>query len=1061
MRLLWFFLLVLPLTNIAQKTRPFSEPQGPTAVCFNIPGMWPTTAIPVCGATVFHQSNVSSCTGWSITNPTCGVFKSDNSFWYKFHCYSAGSSGLGFLITPDSGTDDFDWALFDITGHPDVQDLFVTPSMQVSVNSSGELIGGGVTGCAASGSGNVNCAGNTPQYNKLAPMIAGHDYMLMVSNWSNSGLGYGLSFTGGDAVITDNTLPVITSVAPIGCSSTKLKVVFSTDIRCSSVTPSGSEFSITPAVPTVLITSVTSQCTVGFNSITELTINFSSAIPGGSYTLNVNPGTDGNTFKDACDQDMLTGFAIPFALGSHPPPTITNISYIDCAPTVLDLTMSNPIMCSSITASGSDFVILPGNLPIASVQSSCGPTTYTSNIRINLQNPLPPGNYQLRVTNGTDGNPLVDTCGTWTVTFVPYPFTVNQVGVGPIIQSIVVDPCKPDQVIVDFDKPVRCGSLTAAGSEFNISPGIWNIASVTSNCSTQSYTSQVILNLQNPLSTGTYFVNINSGTDLNTIADSCLAFTTPGYSKQFSFTAPPAPIFDSVQFDRCAPSSAKLFYDHAIKCSSISVDGTDFTITGPSGVNIISATTDVTCVSGYTNWVLLQFASPVNAGNFTIHTGVGTDGNGIIDTCNVSQNVTQTIAMNVLGKPLPTFNSQVNWGCSGSDTIVLSHPGGNGINSWTWNFSDGTSASGQSVAHVFPSATPTVDIQLIVSNGFCSDSVTTTITLGNVFNASFSNNGSDTSCISTPVTFTNTSTGNNIVSYLWDFGDNSQFNGQNPPPHFFTSGNLYTTQLIVSDIHGCKDSASKQILVTALPLIDFTGMPAQTCTGVEINLTRKISHNITSYLWDNGDGKTFLDKPKVEFFYPNHGVYTITLTATDRYCAPVTVSKNIPVYTLPTVSLGPDTVLCPGTSILIGTPSVSGYTYSWNTGANSSQILTDPFTRKYSLRADNNGCWKSDEILVKVLSACLIRVPGAFTPNRDGFNDKLGALNADLAKSFSFKVFNRLGQLLFATNDPMAGWDGYYKGEKADIGTYVWMLSYIDPWTGKFVEEKGTSILLR
>jgi len=265
----------------------------------------------------------------------------------------------------------------------------------------------------------------------------------------------------------------------------------------------------------------------------------------------------------------------------------------------------------------------------------------------------------------------------------------------------------------------------------------------------------------------------------------------------------------------------------------------------------------------------------------------------------------------------------------------------------------------------------------------------------------------------------------------------------------------------VSDINGCKNSSSKQILVTALPLLDFTGLPAQTCTGVEINLTRKISHNITSYLWDNGDGKTFLDKPKVEFSYANQGVYTITLTATDRYCAPVTASKSIPVYKLPTISLGPDTVLCPGISILIGTLPVNGYTYVWNTGASNSQILTDPFTRKYSLRADNNGCWKSDEIFVKVLSACLIRVPGAFTPNRDGFNDKLGALNADLAKSFSFKVFNRLGQLLFATNDPMAGWDGYYKGGKADIGTYVWILSYIDPWTGKFVEEKGTSILLR
>ena len=88
-------------------------------------------------------------------------------------------------------------------------------------------------------------------------------------------------------------------------------------------------------------------------------------------------------------------------------------------------------------------------------------------------------------------------------------------------------------------------------------------------------------------------------------------------------------------------------------------------------------------------------------------------------------------------------------------------------------------------------------------------------------------------------------------------------------------------------------------------------------------------------------------------------------------------------------------------------------------------------------------------------------MPSAFTPNRDGLNDELLASNADLAKNFSLTIFNRLGQLMFSSNNPLQGWDGRFKGNPQERGTYVWILNYIDPWNGKFINQKGTSILLR
>lgn len=1048
--------LLLAVLFLSFTSPLFAQPQ-----CSTFPGMTPQTAIVVCGTTSFFQSNVNNCLNTPVNPAPCpeGLL-TERSYWYKFHCYAPGALGLGFLITPGMASDDFDWAIFDVTGHPNLNDIYSDPSMHVSSNISGDL---GTTGCTPVGTGNVNCPAG-PRYNQFATLVAGHDYMLMVTNWTpqSNPMGYTLTFNGGDAVITNNAPPAINSVAIVGCNASLLNMVFSEDILCNSLTPLGNEFYI-DGVP-ASITSIASTCGFGLNAFTTLTLQLAAPLSPGGHQITVNDGTDLNTLLDVCQTAMPVGTSVNFAVPIIAPVQVSTISYTGCAPTVLDVTLSKPVWCTSITQPNfSEFSILPGNPTITSIQSVCGTgPMYTSSLQIVLQNPLPAGNYQLVINNGGDGNTLIDTCNNSIPVGNSTPFVINTTTPPPIIQSINFDECHPDKVVLNFDKPVRCASITAAGEELSITPGVWPVNSINYTCIAGSYTTQITMNLQNPLPAGNYNVVVNNGiTDGNTLSDTCFSFIPVGYSKPFNTTQASRPVFDSVQTDKCTPGFVKVFYNHPILCSSISANGSDFNITGPSAANIVSATTDVTCgTQGYTHWILLQLASAINTpGNYVLHNTIGANGTGITDTCNAKQNTAETISFNVLGKPSAVFNSVVNWGCV-TDTIALSHPGGIGINSWTWNFSDGSSATGQVVSKIFPVATPTVVVQLIVSNGFCSDTTTQTITLGNVITAGFTTNLADTFCINTPVNFINTSTGN-LTNYLWDFGDATQFNGANPPTHIYPTPNLYNVQLTVTDNNGCTGTASKLLTVNTTAYIDFSGLRPQYCTGNTVLLTRKIANTITSYVWDNGDGKTFTNEVDVNFSYANEGVYTITLTGQDKYCGTSTVSKTVPVYAVPKVSLGPDTILCMSDVLLLGVPPVANHTYLWNSGETTSQIYTSPLTRTYALTADNNGCRGYDAVSIKVLNVCLIRVPGAFTPNGDGINDLLKALNADLAKNFSFKVFNRLGQLVFATNNPMEGWDGSFKGNPGSSGTFVWMLSYIDPWSGKPVNTKGTSILIR
>ena len=63
-----------------------------------------------------------------------------NPFWYSFTCYTSGT--LGFLITPKNLGDDYDWQLFDITGH-NPSEVYTNPALIVTGNWSGTS---GVTG---------------------------------------------------------------------------------------------------------------------------------------------------------------------------------------------------------------------------------------------------------------------------------------------------------------------------------------------------------------------------------------------------------------------------------------------------------------------------------------------------------------------------------------------------------------------------------------------------------------------------------------------------------------------------------------------------------------------------------------------------------------------------------------------------------------------------------------------------------------------------------------------------------------------------------------------------
>ncbi|MBC8172420.1 MAG: gliding motility-associated C-terminal domain-containing protein, partial [Chitinophagales bacterium] len=110
---------------------------------------------------------------------------------------------------------------------------------------------------------------------------------------------------------------------------------------------------------------------------------------------------------------------------------------------------------------------------------------------------------------------------------------------------------------------------------------------------------------------------------------------------------------------------------------------------------------------------------------------------------------------------------------------------------------------------------------------------------------------------------------------------------------------------------------------------------------------------------------------------------------------------------------------------------------------------------------NENGCSASDNIVVYVIGPCAVPfgIPNAFSPNNDGINDAFSLISFSPVFTGSLSVYNRWGQLVHESFNIYEGWDGLYKGEPAEMGSYVYIIRY--QCEGEAVILKGSFILVR
>jgi gliding motility-associated-like protein len=274
---------------------------------------------------------------------------------------------------------------------------------------------------------------------------------------------------------------------------------------------------------------------------------------------------------------------------------------------------------------------------------------------------------------------------------------------------------------------------------------------------------------------------------------------------------------------------------------------------------------------------------------------------------------------------------------------------------------------------------------------------------------------------------------------------------------------VVTTQYQVTATLGrCVAYDTVLVYVNPAPVAD-AGADNEICYGQGYQLR---GSGGASYQWSTGSSQGF-DVSSSPYVTPSQTT-TYFLHVTDaNNCqslqpATITVKVTPPIV----INLTRDTVVALGDQFQLHASSVAT-DYLWtpaiglNDPTDPDPMVTVSNDITYTVIASTPaGCKGEGTVVLKVYKGPELYVPTAFTPNNDGKNDKFFPFPVGVTKLNYFRVFNRWGQLVFATSTMNHGWDGNFAGKELTTGTYVWVAEGVTK-DNKVITKKGIVTLIR
>jgi len=243
-----------------------------------------------------------------------------------------------------------------------------------------------------------------------------------------------------------------------------------------------------------------------------------------------------------------------------------------------------------------------------------------------------------------------------------------------------------------------------------------------------------------------------------------------------------------------------------------------------------------------------------------------------------------------------------------------------------------------------------------------------------------------------------------------------------------------------------------------VPQANFTS--STVCANQPITFEDKSSGSFLCIQWlfpGGSPSSSNLEDPTV--IYNSPGYYTVILIASNPKGTD-TLSRTIYINPLPDACC--NSTITIGQSIQLNTINSISCTWVPSSGLNCTNCCNpiaspDASTTYLVSMISDSGCRVTNPITIDV--NCNVFIPKAFSPNDDGQNDKL-YVRGDCINSIDFIIFDRYGNKVFETNNKNIPWDGTYRGEPMNEGTYVYYMS-ATMYDGISQTQKGSVELIR
>ena len=162
-----------------------------------------------------------------------------------------------------------------------------------------------------------------------------------------------------------------------------------------------------------------------------------------------------------------------------------------------------------------------------------------------------------------------------------------------------------------------------------------------------------------------------------------------------------------------------------------------------------------------------------------------------------------------------------------------------GALTYTWDFGDGVLSTSANPTHTY-TAVGNFDITLSVTNAQgCNRTLTKTayIKTGAKPQSGFSFSGNNACSMPITVSFGNTTVGNSLTSFQWNFGNGQTSTATNPTATYSTAGTYAVRLISTAPGSGCLDTLVQNVVVsTAGPVAGFTA-PLSGCVGAAVSFT--------------------------------------------------------------------------------------------------------------------------------------------------------------------------------------------------------------------------------